>query len=258
MKSYAQILQEVDMIQTWIDEHEHNDRHNKYIAINVKIYADVVNCNDIDTFLKTLPFTDEQKDYLSEEVITDKWITDQFNWYLEDQARYLTEEFLKGCAISSPDYWNTEIEKVLTGVKTGYPSIDRKRSEKTKIAVIKRWMYKDQKEQGYLDLLDEKAMGFFGRSGGWFAIANYNTLESLIDSVEISEEYKEKEDALYYLKQAKELYNAFKWLYETIEGMHKGIPTGWKEELEFRLSEELENFCGEDCEIEQKLQAITD
>lgn len=253
MKSYEKILNEVQSIKNWIEDH----RHGNYIALNVKIYSNVATVYDLEYIMTEQNYTDEQKEYLRD-IADNNWFCQHWDWFLEDQARYFIEDYIHGCTISSNEYYEGLKAEIKKGKKTCYPYIEKKRSIQSKLKEVEKWQKRDNQQSFYLSMLSTREIGFFGRSGGWLSITDFNSFFSLLEDIELNVQYKEKSDALYTLKEAKNLLNAVVWLYNAAKKMHEGIPESWKEEVKFRLNEELENFCGEDCQIESKLQAITD
>jgi hypothetical protein len=265
MKNYnaTRMRKKLEEIRSFMESNSHNDRHENYIAVNVKVYANIVRHDDLEDFLKTTKFTQEQQEFLISE-ITEKWMIKQWDWYLEFQGRYFTEDFIGGCTISGSEHYESVREEVKNGEKTSYPYIDSKRSVKTKLETIDKWDREDRRQANYLSLIDTEEIGFFGRSGGWLVICkksflDVDHLEYSLDHIAEKISYDTKEDVLYEFNSLADRYNAVKWLFDEATMRHKEIPEGWKDELEFRLTEYLEdNFEGEDDKIEEKLEAIAE
>jgi len=261
MKTYKQIKVKAEKIKKWLDNNNHCDYHTTYIALNVKTYnSNIIGPNEINNFIDTLEnFTGEQKEFLKSEV-TDIWLLENWNRFLEGQARYFTDDFITGCTVSSQKYWNEEIEKLKKGEKSSYLYINNKRTLENKIKAIEKWNREHRKQEYYLSQLDIEKIGFFGRSGGWLAFYRYEDLNNKIDNCLYEVEYKNKEDSIYYLDKITDIYNACKWLMNEAKEMHEGIPESWKAELsDYYLPDLLEEngFISDDQKIEEKLNAIS-
>ena len=239
----------------------HSDRFKTYIAVNVKVH-NLLPFNKIGSL--KLSFTDEQFNFIKEQ-LTEKQFEKYAEWFLENQCEYI-KDFIGGCTINSPKYYNELKEQVVNNINTSYPAINSKRTIKSKLKLIDTWEKNDKFYSNSFDILNtEKNCIFFGRSGGWLSICKLETIETPFENLlnELSL-YKENNSTIENVNdlytELKQIYLAAKWLFNEFTQMHKGLNESFIAELkEYYLPEFLnENFISENQHIETKLLTITD
>ncbi len=226
--------------QQFIKNTSHYGNHENYIACNVKLYDSkfYIDEDDILAICKELNLSKTKCKYANS-YFNNKEIQNITNYYLEDQAHFLQEEFFNKCCISTTGHWNKQIENTIDGKEIGYPDIIKIKSVDKRVKKLEKWKKEDEKESNYIDILKHMGglSGFFGRSCGWYAILKVDKLENLID--EIQNDKSCFEDKIYFYNQLKDLYNACEWAYKIISDMKDGL--NLKEEIKYRMTEELEN-----------------
>ena len=225
-----------------LENHTHNDRYDKYIAINVKRYNDYI---DVEALIDNMTISNAKKEFLKSE-FTDDYINDIYRFWLENEANYFTNDVMTGCRNCNAEYWNKEIEKIKKEQDVCYPDIEKLKTKEAKIKELEKWKAKDTKELYYLSLLDNELSGFFGRSGGWLGIKEASILQNKINEIEnILDLFKDDtgedrkayiEDCLYYVDIP--LINALNWIIEEIKSFNKGLC--FKNEIEYRIESTLE------------------
>lgn len=226
-------------VEKFIENESHYGDHINYVACNVKLRSDkfCIGEDDILAICKELNLSKNKTVYITE-LFNEQKIDDVAQYYLENQAEYLQEEFFNKCCINSQKYYQGLISDIKTEKNTCYPDINNIKNIKDKIKEVQKWAKKDQKESDYIDVLKHMngLSGFFGLSGGWYAILEANRLENLI--LELRGEGYCWEDKIYFYNQLKDLYKACQWALKTISSMKEGLDI--REEIKCRITEELE------------------
>jgi hypothetical protein len=219
----------------------HSDGYTSYIAVNVKIRGSMY--IDIDDLIeeKYPKLSDTSKELIREE-FTESHMSDLYTQWIEDQARYFIDQFLKGYTHSTREWYRERLyKKIVTGEETDYPALDELPDKKSKLRMMMRWVRKDEEALEHQSNLNHDEIGFFGRSGGWLALERADTVYEWKQEVPEPEELvKYTKDELYPVyvtaKRYLEKLLAIEWAYNQAQDM---IPTRkmWKEELLFRMEE---------------------
>ncbi len=232
------ILKLTKNVENFIENEKHYGDHHSYIACNVKMHGNkhYISEADIIPICKELKLSKPKQEYINN-LFNDEKINDIFYCWLEQEARYLQDDFFEKCCISSSEYWDNEIKNTQRGKNCSYPAINDIKELDKKIHELTKWKNKDIKEGQYIDILKHcnGLSGFFGRSSGWYAILEVNRLENMIDEIENADNW---EDKIYFYNQLKDLYNACQWALKTITVMHKGMDL--KNEIEYRIEDALQ------------------
>ncbi len=178
----------IDNAHDLIREHTHGDRHDRYIAVNVKLHH--MESVDRDTILDRLDLTPSQKAKVLphiEDMLTERGLQNLEEFWLESERRYAIE-WLGGCTVNPPGYWEGVHDIVKHGGTTMYPYIEKiqgyddEHTLKLKLWQVEQMNRHDARLRSALERVDRP--GFFGRSGGWLALCDVSTVENEIEEVE--------------------------------------------------------------------------
>ena len=248
-KELKQINNFLENAKEILENNTHCDRHNNYIAVNVKRYNDYVN---VEELIDNMELSKVKKDFLEEE-FTENYINDLYYEWLRIGAHYFTDDVMDGCRNENTGYWDIQITLIKEGQKTCYPDIEKLKTKEAKIKQIEKWKTKDTKELKYLLTLDNEVCGFFGRSSGWLGIKEVSVLQNKIDEIKyilsnslnennqfVSEDQEEIEgyieDCLHFVDMP--LINALNWIIKEITSFNKGLD--FKNEIKYRIENMLE------------------
>ncbi len=210
------------------------------IAVNVKLGMFPI--TDIDELYELIDqtdsFTPENREQLkANEEINNDWIQRNIDMYLEYECDYYIDDYIGGEVAINSDQWNREaIEKETNpDIKL---KLEEQRKEENKIRNYVREI------QGHVEIA--------GRSGGWLCIYPESQLETMVieleDELEICYGDSINDEALNlaqtdlenFMENLKETLDALDFHIKEITNIKNHLPEATKEELIFRLTEELE------------------
>jgi len=214
----------------WLEENSRSYDYRTVYCVNVKRYGDQT---DVEELARA--YSDRIAKRIIEE-FDDERVYAIYNDWLEYEGRYFIEDFLTGCTINSAKHYQELRELVQDGKPTIYPYIDRRLSIKSKLTLIDLWDKKDRKIERYLNRLDVKSAGLYGRSGGWFGIKSAiaddldGVISAIVDGYTMSEIYASHDIAGIF-----EEFEAIQWVLDEADKYNKGL--SFEEELKYRIEE---------------------
>lgn len=227
----------------WLDEslygsHYRADGYSVDVKLHGKAFADVSDV--IDGYKKR--YHERIREQFTDEEVSRIW----YEW-VEFEQRYVIEDWLKGCTITSEEWWLENVgKKIEAGESTGYPYIDKLKSKASKMRRLGEWIRKDKKEGGYINKIQDA--GFYGRQGGHFCITPVSGLELHDTMYRLSDELEAGEctlaiarcDADSYLHEAR----AVRWVLDTVKRMSESME--FAEELRNHIDDAVSGFEDDD------------
>ena len=214
----------------YLDEVRRSYNHRNIYCVNVKRYGDFMDVEDL-----AQKYPKKLKEAIVEEF--DEKLTNDIYWsWLGHEGQYFCEDFLTGCTVSSAKHYQEQRELVNANKDTNYPTIDKKKTINTKLAIIDKMEKKDRKIEKHLSYIDIDSAGLYGRMGGWFGVRSEvaDGLENLIGDINNGNTI----DEIYANNCITEMFEeveAIEWVLNEADKFNKGL--NFEEELKFRIGE---------------------
>ena len=187
---------------------------------------------------------------------TDETIQEIVDEAIEWEGRSFIEDYLKGCSISSREWYMEEVmPKIEAETPTGYFLLDKIKTKAGKIKELNKWIRNEEEEKKAIDQVCDA--GLYGRMGGHFCFRTgirikidtfLNEIDECYSFEEANQKYREilksHERALFILDQAK----------KTVDSIKK---TGMLDEIKHRIDDFIDEWDKQDQAAREIKQAKT-
>uniref|UniRef100_A0A6H1ZCD4 Uncharacterized protein n=1 Tax=viral metagenome TaxID=1070528 RepID=A0A6H1ZCD4_9ZZZZ len=237
IKEYNETVEEAE---EFIKDKSRN-YESELFCVNVKRYAD---STDLEEILDKMNVGSKEREYIIDNIDIDS----MYEYWLDDHRRYIIDNFIEGGIHFSRKWMEDNVKpKILKGEKTGYPYLDKIRGKQKKLIELEKWIERDIKESGYLELFENA--GFYGSSGGWFGACLSDKLEDDFDvlcnlslddpigNASYFETYGERDICSLRgtVEDMKYKMEAIEWLLDYVKNYNDTLV--FEEELKYRVAE---------------------
>jgi len=205
--------------------------------LNVKMHNSINCYTDIEAIASKYPVVKQKM----LEYFTENRIGDLTNQWIEDEQRYIADDYLQGCCVNSQKYYDDEIAKCQDEkYKTCYPAL-QKLSKTNRIAELQKWKENDAFIEYGMNQIAKETIGFYGRSGGHLCFRLETDLvdrlmtikDGLDDTSCVYENYVEAQQEY---KHVKRTHDSIMQTLVSVDTMRKGM------NAQLMLEERVENW----------------